>query len=186
MTTAAHPRLDNLLAALTLNLAEDTTAAMERSGGLTGRAIQALLALEEFLGGCHVGKLAEVLDLTHSGAVRLVSQLEDAGYAERRPGADRRRVEVVLTARGRRQAAGARRAQLAVIRQATDGLDAAEAATLERLLARLVESRVGERFARRAEGDSPAWWCRTCDFASCGRGDGRCPAQTTAARLAGS
>ena len=136
MTTAAHPRLDNLLAALTLNLAEDTTAAMERSGGLTGRAIQALLALEEFLGGCHVGKLAEVLDLTHSGAVRLVSQLEDAGYAERRPGADRRRVEVVLTASGRRQAARARRAQLAVIRQATEGLDAAEAATLERLLAR--------------------------------------------------
>jgi len=184
MATAAHPRLDNLLTALSLNLAEEATAAMEGSCGLTGRAVHALLALQEFLGGCHVGKLAEVLDLTHSGAVRLVTQLADAGYAERVPGADRRRVEVVLTTRGRRQAADARRAQLAVIRQATEGLDQNEAATLERLLARLVESRVTDRFARRAEGDSPAWWCRTCDFTACGRPAGRCPAQATAARLA--
>ena len=47
----------------------------------------ALLALEEFLGDAHVGRLADVLGLTHSGAVRLVTQLErdgTGGAAQRR------------------------------------------------------------------------------------------------------
>ena len=73
----------------------------------------ALLALEEFLGDAHVGRLADVLGLTHSGAVRLVGQLERDGLAERRTGADRRRVEVRLTLRapppGRGSARGPRR-----------------------------------------------------------------------------
>ena len=32
-------------------------------------------------------------------------------------------------------------------------------------------------------GEGGAWWCRTCDFAACGRPEGRCPAQRTAAAL---
>lgn len=67
------------------------------------------LALDEFLGEAHVGRLASVLGLTHSGAVRLVSQLEAEGLALRRTGADRRRVEVRLTARGRQRATAPRR-----------------------------------------------------------------------------
>src|SRR4051794_33950522 len=169
MAAGAHPRLDNLLAALALNLGEETRAALERASGLTGSATAALLALEEFLGGAHVGRLADVLGLTHSGAVRLVSQLERAGLAERRAGADRRRVEVRLTPAGRRRARAARTARDEVVRQTTGGLTAGEASTLEGLLAKLVEARVAVRVERRRAGDSGAWWCRTCDFAACGR-----------------
>ncbi|WP_051247403.1 MarR family winged helix-turn-helix transcriptional regulator [Nocardioides halotolerans] len=183
MSTSAHPRLDNLLAALSLNLAEESQAALERASGLTGSATAALLALEEFLGDAHVGRLADVLGLTHSGAVRLVSQLERSGLAERRSGADRRRVEVRLTAAGRRRAAAARAARDKVVRQATGDLSDGDAETLEGLLERLVAARVAVRVERRRAGEAGAWWCRTCDFAACGRPEGRCPAQVAAARV---
>ncbi len=187
MASPVHPRLDNLLGSLTLNLAQDATAALERSSRLAGSAAAALLALEEFLGDAHVGRLADVLGLTHSGAVRLVAQLEAEGLAERCTGTDRRRVEVRLTARGRRRAATARAARDAVVRQSTAGLNANEASTLEGLLAQLVEARVSarieRRLARESADDRSAWWCRTCNFAACGRPEGRCPAQVAAATM---
>jgi MarR family transcriptional repressor of emrRAB len=182
MATSVHPRLDNLLASLSLNLAEESQTALERAAGLTGSATVALLALEEILGEAHVGRIAAVLGLTHSGAVRLVSQLEREGLAERRSGTDRRRVEVTLTPAGRRRAAEAREARDAVVQQATGGLTTEEATLLEGLLAKLVEARVTSRIERRKAGESGAFWCRTCDFAACGRPEGRCPAQVTAER----
>src|SRR4051794_37540056 len=181
---SAHPRLGNLLASLSLNLADEGRAALEEAAGLSGAATEALLALQEFLGGAHVARLADVLGLTHSGAVRLVTQLEREGLAVRRTGEDRRRVEVELTDEGRRRAGAAREARDAVVRQATSGLDAAEAATLEALLAKLVSARVESRIEARRSGQGSAWWCRTCDFAACGRPEGRCPARVTAARVA--
>jgi len=113
--------------------------------------------------------------------VRLVSQLEREGLAQRRSGADRRRVEVTLTPEGRRRAAEARAARDEVVRQATGGLTAREATVLEGLLAKLVEARVASRIEQRSAGATGAFWCRTCDFAACGRPEGRCPAQVTAA-----
>jgi DNA-binding MarR family transcriptional regulator len=183
MATSVHPRLENLLAALSLNLAEESQAALERAAGLTGSATVALLALEEFLGDAHVGRVADVLGLTHSGAVRLVTQLEAEGLAVRRTGKDRRRVQVRLTPKGRRRAAAAREARDSVISETTSGLDSAEAGALEALLAKLVETRVAARVDGRRAGDARAWWCRTCDLAACGRPAGRCPAQVTAAAL---
>ena len=180
MIASVNPRLDNLLASLSLNLAEESQTALERASGLAGSAAAALLALEEFLGDAHVGRLAEVLGLTHSGAVRLVTQLERAGLAERRSGADRRRVEVRLTRAGRRRAAAARAARDRVVQRATGVLSGDEAALLEGLLGKLVEARVASRIERRRAGESGPWWCRTCDFAACGRPEGRCPAQLTA------
>jgi len=141
--------------------------------------------LEESLGDAHVGRLAEVLGLTHSGAVRLVSLLEAEELAERRTGADRRRVQVHHTARGRRRATAARAARDAVVRETTSGLTADEATTLEGLLAQLIEARVSarveHRLARESADNPSAWWCRICDFAACGRPEGRCPAQVAAA-----
>jgi len=158
--------------------------ALEGASGLTGSATAALLALAEFMDDSHVGRLADALGLTHSGAVRLVSQLEAKGLAVRRNAADRRRVEVRLTAHGRHRARAARAARDAVVREATRGLDEKEAATLEGLLAKVIEARVTARVAARKTGASMAWWCRTCDFNACGRPQGRCPAQTTAGHAA--
>jgi DNA-binding MarR family transcriptional regulator len=184
MARTTHPRLENLLASLSLNLAEEAVAALERASGLTGSATAGLLALEEFLDQSHIGRLANALGLTHSGAVRLVSQLEAEGLAVRHVGVDRRRVEVRLTARGRRRARAARAARDAVVHETTSGLNEDDAAALEELLAKLIEVRVATRVANRRAGKSAAWWCRTCDFGACGRPEGRCPAQATAARSA--
>lgn len=176
-------RLANLLGSLALNLAEDGRAAMEEATGLAGSGTTALLALDEFLDRTHVGRLAEVLGLTHSGAVRLVTLLERQGLAERTAGADRRRVEVALTAAGRRRAATARAARDDVVRRTLTSLDPAETRALEELLDQLVSAGVAARVERRASGDAGgAWWCRGCDFEACGRPEGRCPAQVTAAR----
>ncbi|HLY48118.1 MAG TPA: MarR family winged helix-turn-helix transcriptional regulator [Solirubrobacteraceae bacterium] len=183
MALVSHPRLENLLASLSLNLAEEAAAELERVSGLTGSATAGLLALEEFLDESHIGRLADALGLTHSGAVRLVTQLEAQGLAVRRVGADRRRVQVRLTARGRRRARAARAARDAVVRQTMIGLEDGDAATLEGLLAKLIEARVAARVVDRGAGRSFAWWCRTCDFSACGRPEGRCPAQATAAAL---
>lgn len=175
------PRLENLLASLSLNLTVESTTALEDVSGLSGSAAVALLALDEFLGDAHVGRLAEVLGVTHSGAVRLVSQLEAKGLAKRRSGDDRRRVEVRLTPAGRRRAAAARTARDAVIRQSITRLDTNEAATLETLLTTMVATRVAARMDQRHRGvPVGAWWCRTCDFTACGRAQSNCPAQATA------
>jgi DNA-binding MarR family transcriptional regulator len=177
-------RLTNLLAAASLGVHDDAARALEDASGLTGSGGVALLALEEFLGGTPIGRLADALGLTHSGAVRLVALLERDGLAERRPGiADRRQVEVHLTAAGRTRAAAARAAREAVLVESLDGLSSDDAAALERLLEQVVAARVTARMERRRAGESAAWWCRTCDFAACGRPEGRCPARETAASL---
>ncbi|MGH2886140.1 MAG: MarR family transcriptional regulator [Solirubrobacteraceae bacterium] len=182
MASATHPRLENLLAALSLNVADDAVAALELVSGLSGSASAGLLALEEFLDQAHIGRLADVLGLTHSGAVRLVRHLEAEGLVVRRVGGDRRRVEVRLTARGRRRARAARAARDSVVRETTSGLSEDEAAILEGLLAKLVEARVTARVADRRAWRAAPWWCRTCNFSACGRPEGHCPAQATVAQ----
>ena len=104
MANPAPTRLANLLAALPLGLHDDMTRALETATQLSGSGPTGLLALDEFLGGANVGRLADVLGLTHSGAVRLVALLEQEGLAERWAGDDRRYVEVRLTSMGRRRA----------------------------------------------------------------------------------
>lgn len=183
VTGSANPRLNNLLASLSLNLAEEGQRALERASGLAASATAALLALEEFLAGAYVARLADVLGLTHSGAVRLVNHLEGDGLAERHESADRRRVEVRLTAKGKRRARAARAAREQVIASATKGLTVGEGNTLEALLDKLIAARVASRIEKRRSGERAPWWCRTCDFASCGRPTGNCPAQLTASQM---
>jgi DNA-binding MarR family transcriptional regulator len=181
---SATARLSNLLAALTLNLAEEGAAAMETAAGVKGAAGPALLALDEFLGSPHVGRLADALGLTHSGAVRLADQLELEGLIQRRRGTDRRRVEIKLTPVGRRRAAQARRARDQVIQDTIADLDSDQVAALEALVDQLIRTRVATRMTRRHGGGTGPWWCRTCDFTACGRNTGRCPAHATATATA--
>src|SRR5215218_1432718 len=103
MANPPPTRLENLLAAFALGLHDDTTRALENATELSGSGPAALLALDEFLDGANVGRLADVLGLTHSGAVRLVALLEGQGMVERWVGEDRRSVEVRLTNAGRRR-----------------------------------------------------------------------------------
>ena len=48
-----------------------------------------------------VNQLCNVLGLTHSGAVRLIDRLAEAGLVTRGPGDDKRSRSITLTAQGR-------------------------------------------------------------------------------------
>jgi len=183
VTTGSEHRLGNLLSALALGLVEHATPAMESATGLSGSAPSALLALRQFLDGCNVAQLAAVVGLTHSGAVRLVAQLENSGYVRRTHLADRRQVNVVLTPHGDQVAAAAAAARLRAMADVTQALAPDERQQLEPLIATALERLVEIRLRERARGSAGPWLCRACDFAACGREDGRCPAVNAATRV---
>lgn len=75
------------------------------SHGVTAQQHQALLAIEGFPGRSSVtiGELAGQLNVAHHSAVGLVDRMELLGLLRRDPSKeDRRRVDVSLTAKGRR------------------------------------------------------------------------------------
>src|SRR3954447_19396480 len=92
----------NLLAAAALGISDRIDLAAARASGLEGNAPAALLTLDSRGALPTVHGLATALNLSHSGTVRLVDRLGAAGMVERRPGADRRSLELVLTPEGRR------------------------------------------------------------------------------------
>lgn len=175
-TRAEHT--GNVLGALALAVADRTLDAVEAARGLSPSDAIALSALHQFLDRPAIDQLAQVLGLTHSGAVRLVNRLAAAGLVQRTPGNDRREVAVRLTAAGRRAAAEIIRARAAVLDSATAGLAAQEREALDRLVGRLLAGMVRGPGARR-------WICRFCDLVACGRERGQCPVATEAVRRYG-
>ncbi len=183
VTNADDARLANLLGALTLALGDRMRESTEAAAAHTDAAPAALVALSQSLGGGSIDRLRSAVGLTPSGAVRLVDRLVADGLVERRPAADRRAVSLVLTRSGRQAARRVRSARARSLAEPLAALSVAERATLTRLSEKLVRGVVAERLDGRERGDPPAggWLCRMCDFAACGRADGRCPAASTAA-----
>jgi DNA-binding MarR family transcriptional regulator len=177
MGRSTDERGANLLATLSLVLCDRVRHETEQISGHASAAPAALVALREFLGGGSIDDLRTVVGLTPSGAVRLVDRLEADGYVRRRPGLDRRSVALVLTPRGRvvaRRVAAARSdAVSAILAPLTDE----ERSSLTRIVERLLSAVVADRMGARDRGLVPSggWACRMCDFAACGRSEGRCP-----------
>jgi DNA-binding MarR family transcriptional regulator len=96
-----------------------------RASGLTAQQHQALLAIKGFPGRDYlsIGELAERLQVRHHSAVGLVDRLARQGLARRAPSeADRRRVEVRLTARGEAKIERLSAAHIRELRQLGPGL----------------------------------------------------------------
>ena len=145
--------------------------------------VAALAAADE----AEFAAVRDAVQISDSALSKAVTALEQAEYVHVRKGyvGKRPRTWLRLTPAGRRRAREARAARDAVVQQATGDLTAEEATMLEGLLDKLVAARVASRIERRKAGESGAWWCRTCDFAACGRPEGRCPAQLTAEKAFG-
>ena len=149
-------RAGNLLGATALAVT-DRLAATPRDA--------ALLALDDWLAGASVDALAQVVGLTHSGAVRLADRLAADGLLERARGSDARSVALRLTAAGGAEAARLRRERATALETLLapvpdrDGLVAA----LEAVLTAVTEA-----------GAAPGRTCRLCDAHVCGHPD-RCP-----------
>jgi MarR family transcriptional repressor of emrRAB len=181
----AVARLSNLLGAWALAVSDRIGAATAASGGRSGQAPAALVALHQFAGGGTIEDLRQVLGLSHSAAVRLIDALVADGHVAReRAAEDRRSVALSLTASGRSAARRIIAARQRAIEVTLEHLTAAELRSLTQLAERLTGDLADVRLNERHHGAIPAggWMCRLCDFGACGRSEGRCPAATSAAR----
>ena len=112
-------------------------------------AAAALSALHQFLDGPTIDRLAQVVGLTQSGAVRLVDRLERDGYVRRGPGPDGRTTSVILTPSGRRAAEHVEALRRRVLEEALDPLTVAERQTLADLMGRVLVGMMREPGATR-------------------------------------
>jgi MarR family transcriptional regulator, negative regulator of the multidrug operon emrRAB len=158
----------NLLGAVVLALSDRLEAAVTEAAGLTESDAAALSALHHFLQPARVDRLADVLGLSSSGAVRSVDRLVEAGLARRATGADGRVTSVELTAAGRRRAQAVTRARTALMGDALAALTPPERRQLGELAGKILAGLVRPPGATR-------WTCRLCDLVGCGRPLGRCP-----------
>jgi DNA-binding MarR family transcriptional regulator len=157
----------NLLGALSVGCADLQQFAMAEIH-LPPADLAALLAVHTRPGST-VGDVSLTTGLTHSGAVRVLDRLGEAGWTERKTGRDRRTVAIYCTPEGRRKAKLALSLRQTALRNLTTGLgkrDLAAFRTLaKKLLSRLPHSR-------------PDAWrvCRLCDHGVCSGAD--CPVGT--------
>ena len=176
-TPSAGPPLDhtgNLLGALSLSVADRTADAVGDVAGQSQTAAIALSALNDFLDAPSMDRLRSVLGLTPSGAVRLVDRLQDSGYVTRRRGEDARSVSVHLTPAGRRVARRVAAARAQVLREVLGDLTAAERATLDGLLSRVIAGQI--------RGPGAPAGCAGCATPAPRRDEARCPVANEALR----
>jgi DNA-binding MarR family transcriptional regulator len=156
-------RAANLLGAHALVVADR----MREAAGMELSSAAVLTALTTF-DGASIDAVRRVLGLSHSGGVRIVKRLQEAGLVAReRDPADGRAVRLHLTREGEREARRLLAARQAALTPLLAGLGEREIAALERLLERLLASVTGS-------GDDANRICRLCDPGVCGH-PGRCP-----------
>jgi len=166
----------NVLGALAMAVTDRISAEVAAAAGQSVSAAAALSALHHFPGRQNLDRLGRVLGLTHSGAVRLVDRLADAGLVVRESTheSDGRSRMLALTPAGRAAAVRISAARTAALADLLADLSPDERAALHGLSGRLMDALV-----RTKEGG--AWICRLCDLTACGRPDGRCPTANAAA-----
>lgn len=160
------PRLENLVGAWSLTVADRLAASGRRAGLSTSD--QAALATLLAHPGETVSWLGEVLALTSSGATRLVDRLVAAGWVTRSPGPDSRQRRLSLTADGEDLARRVVREREEVLAASLADLGGDERAALERTLEHLVGTSTAAL--------GPALrTCRLCDRSACWSAGQACP-----------
>lgn len=145
-------------------MADATTAPV----GLSSSDAVALSALHHFLNRPSIDVLAQVLGLTHSGAVRLVDRLVAAGLVTREAGRNGRTAAVTMTNHGNKMARLVTDARAATLQDCLASLSIEDRHALDALLGTVLAGLVREPGATR-------WMCRLCDTSACGRSTGQCP-----------
>jgi DNA-binding MarR family transcriptional regulator len=162
----SHPsRLANLLAATSRLVDDAVEARLAGDLSLAASAPAALVSIANHPGQS-VDDLRRALDLTHSGAVRLVDRLEADGLVRRQP--QGRSVSLELTARGRRRHARLETARLAAVEDALAPLTPDARARLEPILEVLLAAHASSQ-------DDLRRICRLCAYAACERPNCACP-----------
>jgi len=180
--SSGDARLVNLMGAVAIGLSDATVGDIAADTALDSAAVAALVALLDLARSGSVQALSQFIGLSHSGTVRLVNRLSDAGLIRRSPGPDGRTAAVTLTRRGRTVASRIRARRRAVTAATLDGLSEQQCDQLTAICEALIANLTSARLARRDAGRRPSGGalCRMCDPVACGRPAGDCPAARAA------
>lgn len=139
MNEPADPRSTaaNRLGALALAVNDLVVDAVRGTPGHNPNDVSALIVVDT-TPGVSIGRLARVLRLTHSGAVRLVDRLEAAGHVDRVQGDDGRTVRLRTTDAGRDHLAEVLGARHTTLGDLVEDLGDDEIDLLDRLASRLL------------------------------------------------
>ena len=152
-------RLENLLGAFGVALSESLDEAFDEACAVGDSAPAALILIHENP-DTRIEALARYLELSHSGTVRLIDRLVEAGWVAREACEDKRAVVLVLTKAGARVAQRLLEGRHKRLAKALDGVSAADRKVLERLVPQMLSNLVNDR----ATADHT---CRYCDTGVC-------------------
>jgi DNA-binding MarR family transcriptional regulator len=151
--------LANLLGASAVAISDRLAEAGRKTVGAGGATAAALLTIGSRPGGA-INDLCRALDLSHSGAVRLVDRLEERGLVSRAPRKDAREVGLRLTASGKGAFERLLAERRAMLQRLLAPLDSNDLAVVERALSRLLGGLPKNR--------TEAWQiCRLCEHSVC-------------------
>ncbi|MEP5730343.1 MAG: MarR family transcriptional regulator [Sulfitobacter sp.] len=152
--------INNVLGALATTLAGAIDESVDQVGLRSSSAAAAIVTISNHPDES-IDVLRRILNLTHSGAVRLVNTLESEGMVERAPSAqDRRSVVLRLTQAGETSAKAVLAAREEIVGRITDGLTAEQREALLPLLSTMLKTLTGDQNEARRN-------CRLCRESTC-------------------
>jgi DNA-binding MarR family transcriptional regulator len=154
-------RLENLLGAFSVAVSDSMDGAFDEACAVGDSAPAAMILIRENP-DTRIEALARYLALSHSGTVRLVDRLSQAGWVAREACEDKRAVVLVLTKAGRKVADRLLEGRRRSLSKALSGINAADRKVLERLLPQMLTNLVADA----AQADHT---CRYCDAGACAR-----------------
>jgi DNA-binding MarR family transcriptional regulator len=149
----------NLLGALALHVTGQVRTEVTKRASGGGVLADALIVVKD-QPGCTVDWLGQVLQVSQPGAVHVVRKLSDAGWVDKRRGADARSKALHLTAEGARVAAEILSARQRVLLDLVERLAPQQRAALAGIAAALLGPPTEDE-------RSLARLCRLCDRSCC-------------------
>jgi DNA-binding MarR family transcriptional regulator len=154
-------RLENLLGAFGVAVGDSMDDAFDEACAVGDSAPAALILIRENP-DTRIEALARYLALSHSGTVRLVDRLSQAGWVGRETCEDKRAVVLVLTKAGAKVAERLLEGRRKSLGRALAGVSAADRKVLERILPQMLNNLVTDRV-------TADHTCRYCDSGACER-----------------
>lgn len=152
-------RTANLLGAFVIAVHDQMLTRIESELGLGGQAAAALVVIG-FNQGRSVDFLSGALQLSHSGCVRVVDKLEEAGLVQRREGKDKRVVALFLSAAGQRRMQVVLRTRSKYLDGLMHSLDARQ----QQQFTEIIETLLHDMTSCNEHAEA---MCRYCDEAAC-------------------
>ncbi|MGF1480857.1 MAG: MarR family winged helix-turn-helix transcriptional regulator [Cyanophyceae cyanobacterium] len=152
-------QLTNLMGAVAIAIADCIQNTAEETTGQSASFPAALVIIDRYP-AITVDLLGQYLQLSQSGAARLVERLVDRKLVERHRGSDRRFVQLQLTSAGHAMVQKIQRAKFEAVFNLLKPLTAQEQQQLLSLLSKLAEQSQSKELAEE-------YICRFCDIQAC-------------------